>query len=109
MRTPRSPPVYPERGETLPSTTLVCRCRSAMRRELLDLIRGRDARFTAAFDAVFTATGLRIIRTPARTLIINQRHAAARASRVRALQRSGRSLTTAPPSDNNRDPQSPTT
>jgi Integrase core domain len=63
------------------------------------LIRDRDARFTAAFDAVFTATDLRIVRTPVRApqanaiaerfvgsirrelldriLIINQRHAAA--------------------------------
>ena len=28
------------------------------------LIRGRDAKFTTAFDAVFTSTGIRIVKTP---------------------------------------------
>jgi putative transposase len=35
------------------------------------LIRDRDSRYTAAFDTVFTAEGMRVIRTPIRTPVAN--------------------------------------
>jgi hypothetical protein len=36
-------------------------------REVRFLVHGRDSKFAAAFDAVFTSDGIRIVRTPVRT------------------------------------------
>jgi hypothetical protein len=97
------------------------------------LIRDRDGKFTAAFDAVFTAIDVRIIKTPVRAprpnaiaerfvgtirrelldrlLIINQRHAAAvlhEFERHYNGHRPHRTLGQAAPSDHSPVAQQPT-
>jgi hypothetical protein len=67
----RLPPRPPRRGQRAPDWRLE---RQAARNLIIDLadrigtvtllLRDRDSRFTVAFDAVFIAEGIRIVRTP---------------------------------------------
>ena len=57
------------------------------------LIRDRDTKFTAAFDALFTAIGIRIVRTPVqapRANAIAERWIARAQARASRLHRRGR-------------------
>src|ERR671910_445561 len=68
----RQPPGAPGRRDRAPATWVIQQARNvlmdlddrAAAHAIKFLIRDRDSKFTAAFDAVFTAIGTRIIRTP---------------------------------------------